>query len=477
MIRLNQIICCLLALPLTAIASTGERPREGTGEGTVPCPIEENDAAFLLRTMEKALRAAKTARIRVETIIECSTVKGIAKGTITLGPNNQAHIAMEMGLQHQREKRKSWGPIRTEHILVICDGKHCVERRGKEVTKKYLPDHNDRVLAVLKHGGLVAWTYMKWRDGSHGLLADPVFEISDFRLRKKTTIGKNAAQSVDYALALERGPEFRETIWLDDKTGLPLKRVYSGGEEYRYQFTETYSEFQLDVPVDVKLFRFVDQDSRHAEPFVTPKETSPEQCLERMLEAKNLKELFRCLSKESRQLLVGQLLLTAGRFLLAQEKLPEDEDFKAAAARIHRLFDMHKVSSATVLKRRSEANAIGSPLADPVNWRKIEMSLAQDVAGPVELFEGLLSVVASVGGSKVTVDDFRTQFVPPGASFAKVQVKGDEAEGVLSWSKRWRTFSEPRFLCLEDGEWKLDLIRLHDHRRNAASKVLDVGHK
>ncbi len=51
------------------------------------------------------------------------------------------------------------------------------------------------------------------------------------------------AQAVHYKLAVTKGPEFAETIWIDEKTRLPVKRVYFGtdhGEKCKY--TETYSD-------------------------------------------------------------------------------------------------------------------------------------------------------------------------------------------------------------------------------------------
>ena len=44
-------------------------------------------------------------------------------------------------------------------------------------------------------------------------------------------------------------------VWIDVKTGLPVKRTMTGGRSDVKALTETYSEFALDAEVGAKFFR------------------------------------------------------------------------------------------------------------------------------------------------------------------------------------------------------------------------------
>jgi hypothetical protein len=76
--------------------------------------------------------------------------------------------------------------------------------------------------------------------------------VSDFKLGNKEKIGERVTQRIDYLLSFKgQKTTCPVTLWIDLKTGLPVKRLVSdGGLPW---FTETY-ELTLDGKLDPKMF-------------------------------------------------------------------------------------------------------------------------------------------------------------------------------------------------------------------------------
>jgi hypothetical protein len=74
------------------------------------------------------------------------------------------------------------------------------------------------------------------------------FSVSGFKLGKKEKIGERETQRVDYVLSVKGNEgQFPAAVWIDLKTGLPVKRELSG------MYTENY-ELKLDGKLDLKMF-------------------------------------------------------------------------------------------------------------------------------------------------------------------------------------------------------------------------------
>jgi hypothetical protein len=80
-----------------------------------------------------------------------------------------------------------------------------------------------------------------------------MFPVSGFKLGKKEKVGKRETRRVDYVLGYKgKKDSYPVTMWIDLKTGLPVKRLVSdGGLPF---FTETY-ELRLDGKLDPEIFK------------------------------------------------------------------------------------------------------------------------------------------------------------------------------------------------------------------------------
>ena len=71
-------------------------------------------------------------------------------------------------------------------------------------------------------------------------------------------VGAREAQRLEYRLAVKgQEPSYLVVIWLDLKTGLPLKRtVFPWEAKEKMVLVETYTKLTLDQKVDTKNFDF-----------------------------------------------------------------------------------------------------------------------------------------------------------------------------------------------------------------------------
>ena len=87
------------------------------------------------------------------------------------------------------------------------------------------------------------------------------FRISAFRLGDKEKVGTHETQQIVADLAVKgQADTFSLTVWLNQKTGLPVRRLVScrtaGGETFK--LTENYSKFALDGKIDSQQFKLTD---------------------------------------------------------------------------------------------------------------------------------------------------------------------------------------------------------------------------
>lgn len=79
------------------------------------------------------------------------------------------------------------------------------------------------------------------------------FSVSGFKLGPKERIGERETQRVDYTLSVKGNTGgFQVLVWIDSKTGLPLKRQV-GTDAEKVWYSETY-EVTVDGNVDPKTF-------------------------------------------------------------------------------------------------------------------------------------------------------------------------------------------------------------------------------
>jgi outer membrane lipoprotein-sorting protein len=177
------------------------------------------DAEQLFQRMEAKLHAAKTVSLSFDSTVvsESLPIKGSKlKGTVAVMDGKKARLEMSGG--------KTGGhPFKG---LLISDATQMVQNRsGFFITIMPLPPEPfTNPDFDLKEG----------------------FTVSGFKLGKKETIGERETQRVDYVLSVKGNEgQFPAAVWIDLKTGLPVKRELTG------MYTENY-ELTLDGKLDTK---------------------------------------------------------------------------------------------------------------------------------------------------------------------------------------------------------------------------------
>jgi outer membrane lipoprotein-sorting protein len=200
-----------------------------------------NDAEQLFQRMEAKLHAAKTVNLSFDSkvISESLPIKGSKlKGTVAIADGNKARVEMSGG-------KTGSAPIKG---LLISDGTQMVQNDGKLRPAPKVTASN--LLTVVARSGFFI-TIMP-------LPPEPFtnpdfdlkegFSVSGFKLGNKEKIGARETQRVDYVLSVKGNEgQFPAAVWIDLKTGLPVKRELTG------MYTENY-ELTLDGKLDPKLF-------------------------------------------------------------------------------------------------------------------------------------------------------------------------------------------------------------------------------
>jgi outer membrane lipoprotein-sorting protein len=88
--------------------------------------------------------------------------------------------------------------------------------------------------------------------------AESLFKTSDFKLGKKEKLGDKEVLVLEFKVEVKTDREVvpgSAVIWLDPKTHLPLKHVFTAdAPNRRVVITQTYSSLRIDEKIDAKLF-------------------------------------------------------------------------------------------------------------------------------------------------------------------------------------------------------------------------------
>jgi outer membrane lipoprotein-sorting protein len=225
-------IQALLALEVGLLLAADEPKDDGA----------KNEAEKMFRTMEEKLATAKA----LECVFEIKKDPITYKGTLFLGEGNKVRLEI-------KEATKE-GPMRCR---IISNGTRLsyqdngLDHANLSDTPK---DLNRDILTWVARPGLflpqAPLPDVKADD------ARDRFPVSGFKLSDKEKIGEREAQRLEYRLAV-KGQEsnFLVVVWLDLKTGLPLKRTISPWEaSEKMVLVETYTKLTLDQKADAKNF-------------------------------------------------------------------------------------------------------------------------------------------------------------------------------------------------------------------------------
>jgi outer membrane lipoprotein-sorting protein len=212
---------------------------------------DKDDAEKLFRQMEAKMVKAKTIDCTFDVKVEAEKT-GTMKGTLLLGEGNK--VRMEMAGEFGGMKGK---------ITMISDGTKMkaigegAPARPAEDTPKWM---SEAMRALLARAG-VALPFMMHSprppEKEKEFKVDDHFTVSDFKLGKKEMVDKQEAQVVQYTLMLKMPKEEKvdASVWIDTKTQLPLKRVFTATMDgKKFTITETYTKMDVDGKIDPKQF-------------------------------------------------------------------------------------------------------------------------------------------------------------------------------------------------------------------------------
>ena len=207
---------------------------------------DNNEAEQLFQKMEAKLDKAKAINISFETTYGEAALRNgqRLKGTLAAMSGNKLRLEVRGGKPDGRvHLRISNG---TDEILrgESDEGKAKPGKTPKSRTATYLT-------VVARSGVLFSLLPQVFASEDFDDYKS-MFPVSGFKLGNKERVGERETQRVDYVLGCKgKKVTYPITVWIDLKTGLPVKRLVS--DNNLTWFTETY-ELTLDGKLDPKKF-------------------------------------------------------------------------------------------------------------------------------------------------------------------------------------------------------------------------------
>ena len=227
---MRQITLTVIAVLCAATLSAADNQDE-----------QGKDAEQLFRRMEAKMHAAKTVSLSFDSSVvsESLPIKGSKlKGTVFIADGKKARLEMSGG--------KTGGePFKG---LLISDGTQMVQNHGKpQPAPKVCP--SNLITEIARSGFFITIMPLPPEPFTNpDFDLKEGFSVSGFTLSKKEKLGERETQRVDYVLSVKGNEgQFPAAVWIDLKTGLPVKRELTG------MYTENY-ELTLDGKLDPKLF-------------------------------------------------------------------------------------------------------------------------------------------------------------------------------------------------------------------------------
>ncbi len=231
---------CALALLLTApaLAAPAAAPR---------AEQQEDEAEKAFRAMEQRLLAAKTLRFAFAMTIEVDTREDKLKGTVTLGEANRASINVNGTM--------SGKPL---EMLMVSDGAKMVAKVVGSPTQG--PRDTPRgagalILGTVARAGVFAGLFYSVNDKKEPEL-DDLFQVTDVKIGARQKIAGKDVLVLEYVIGFRGAKEKgRVTLWVESKSHLPLKRVFTINDaSHKVRVMEVYEGTEIDAKVDDKVF-------------------------------------------------------------------------------------------------------------------------------------------------------------------------------------------------------------------------------
>ncbi len=250
------------ATPVSKVVAPAELPEQGKPPALAKDFFgNENDAEKLYRTMEKAIRAAKSLKVVCDLVVFSAERGQIekAQGTVQFAPGNKTLFEISgkndnntggFGMVIQSDGK--------EKVVIFAGG--FVLSSGKKPTEPYLNEMLESMIArVGIMGTLVTLGSIKeFKDEDakvSGVEFDKILPASAFKWGAKASVGDVEIKVIEYNVIVAGQDKFKIRLWIDPKTMLPLRRHIVDESTYDVM-TEIYSEFALDPVLDMRLFEW-----------------------------------------------------------------------------------------------------------------------------------------------------------------------------------------------------------------------------
>ena len=214
-------------------------------------PAQADSAEAQFKKMEQAVLKAKTlqSEITVSAGAEKESFMDM-KGRIAIAQGAKMRLELEGEVRKEKDK-----------MTMVSDGSEMLLNSSKRPGKSQKAEKNltEVALASIARSGItVALFFVTERsdEKAEAFDIDKMIAVSDFKLGKKEAIDGKDAQAIECKLKVKSNKETMDvTVWVDVKSGLPVKRVATANEGgMKFTITETYGKLKLDEKIDDKEF-------------------------------------------------------------------------------------------------------------------------------------------------------------------------------------------------------------------------------
>lgn len=223
-------------------------------------PEGEAEARLIYQKLWESLRAAKTVRLRTAAHFKTTDFEGDVAASLWAKEGNRMRLEIEV------RGTKNRAPY-AHRTRIISDGSKIRTREGADAWEEYAtsPQWNEKLLLNALRGGLPTGLELVRIFPKEGAPKDavgigflPLPEPSRFALWKPEELSGRSATPIEFQL--ESSPDFRKDcstlLWLDARTGLPLRRMNVILSDRTLTVTETYEAVELNGAVEEARFEF-----------------------------------------------------------------------------------------------------------------------------------------------------------------------------------------------------------------------------
>jgi hypothetical protein len=208
------------------------------------------NAERLLRLFEAKILSARTARFVFEVKMKGNGEEVTGKGSLAIDSGDKFCLEVEVALGKVTQKCKALSDGTKMKVLASDDGAE------PQVQERPTPRNLRALLArLISRGGVAAVGFF----AEQGLPeAEPsgdnsLFAVTDLALLGMETVRSRKAAVLRHQVKVIGNNPTTVTLWLDCRTHLPLKRVFTPSDE-GFEVTEIYRHIESGGELDAKLF-------------------------------------------------------------------------------------------------------------------------------------------------------------------------------------------------------------------------------